>query len=249
MGEMRLMSFEGKNAIVTGAGSGMGQAIAWALAREGMTVLAVGRSEDKLVQTARKSPAPDKIIPVSLDVGDRDKVTSTVADFESKHGAIDLLVNNAGMNVRERATDVLTGESFDRIIRTNLTGVFNMTAAVVGGMRQRKSGTIIAISSIAGNRPLPLAGPAYSASKFGVNGFMGTVAREVAPDGVRVSIICPGEVATPILDERPVPVPESERAKMVQPRDIAEAVLFIYRLPPQVHVPDLVMKPLGQDYG
>ena len=111
------------------------------------------------------------------------------------------------------------------------------------------AGLIINISSVAGLRPLPLAGAAYSASKYALNGLMQTLSREVAPLGIRCTTICPGEVATPILDERPTPVTAEQKEAMLQPSDIAETVLFITRLPPRAHVQEIVIKPLVQDYG
>jgi NADP-dependent 3-hydroxy acid dehydrogenase YdfG len=243
------MDLNNKHAIVTGAGSGMGQAITWKLAQAGCRVTIIGRTLSKLQQTAAQSKDPSRVNPITLDVANRLDVQKGIDAAIAQAGAPFLLVNNAGVNIRQRRIDLLSPEDFDKLIATNLTGAFNLLHAVLPSMRQAKDGVIITISSIAGLRPLPLAGAAYSASKYGVNGLMGTVAREVAPDGIRCTLLCPGEVATPILDERPVPVTAEQRAAMLQPEDVAQAVLFIATLPPRAHVQELVLKPLVQDYG
>ena len=243
------MTLAGKWGVVTGAGSGMGQAIAWALAKEGAQIVAIGRTLAKLQATAEKSPVAGAIIPLPLDVADRIRVNEALAAEIARRGTPAFLVNNAGLNIRDRTVAKLRADDFDKVIQTNLTGAFNITHAILPAMLTAHEGLIINISSVAGLRPLPLAGAAYSASKYALNGFMQTLAREVAPSGIRCTTICPGEVATPILDERPTPVSAEQRAAMLQPTDIAEAVLFVSRLPPRAHVQELVMKPLVQDYG
>lgn len=243
------MTLNGKWGVVTGAGSGMGQAIAWALAREGAQIVAIGRTLAKLQATAEKSPVAGAITPIPLDVADRVRVNEALSAEIAQRGSPAFLVNNAGLNIRDRTVAKLRADDFDKVIQTNLTGAFNITHAILPTMLTAHEGLIINISSVAGLRPLPLAGAAYSASKFALNGFMQTLAREVAPQGIRCTTICPGEVATPILDERPTPVSAEQRAAMLQPTDIAEAVLFVTRLPPRAHVQELVIKPLVQDYG
>jgi NAD(P)-dependent dehydrogenase (short-subunit alcohol dehydrogenase family) len=243
------MELRGKHAIVTGAGSGMGQATAWALSAAGCQVHILGRTLAKLQTTVERAPQPERIRSIAVDVADRSATTRGLEKALADWGTPFLLVNNAGTNIKQRRIDLLSPEDFDKLIATNLTGAFNVLHAVLPAMRQAREGVIVTISSIAGLRPLPLAGAAYSASKFGLNGLMGTVAREVANDGIRCTLLCPGEVATPILDERPVPVSAEQRAAMVQPEDVAQAVLFIAQLHPRAHVPEIVLKPLVQDYG
>ncbi len=244
-----MIDLRGKHAIVTGAGSGMGQATAWELAKAGCRVHILGRTLAKLQQTQARSSNPELIRPLAVDVADRSAVVQVIQQAMADWGTPFLLVNNAGVNIKQRRVEVLSPEDFDKVVSTNLMGAFNVMHAVIPSMRQARDGVIVTISSIAGLRPLPLAGAAYAASKYGLNGLMGTVGREVAPEGVRCSIICPGEVATPILDERPVPVTAEQRAAMLQPEDVAQAVMFIARLHPRAHVQELVLKPLVQDYG
>lgn len=243
------MDLRGKLAIVTGAGSGMGQAIAWALAKEEMKVIAIGRSPDKLKETEDRSPGLGPIYPLPLDISNRQTTYAAIEEVQLAHGTPWLVVNNAGVNIRDRGVDVVSPADWDAVLATNLTGAFNVTQAALPSMIEARDGIIVAISSIAGLRPLPLAGAAYAASKFGLNGYIGTLSREVSQFGIRATILCPGEVATPILEARPKPVTPEQRAAMLQPVDVAEAVLFIVRLPKRAHVAELILKPLVQDYG
>lgn len=243
------MSLMGQLALVTGAGSGMGRAIAHALADEGCRVVAVGRREEKLRETVAEYAGPGSILTRALDVGDRCQVDDFMGWLVENCGPVELLVNNAGINIRNRSLEALSVEDWEQLIHVNLTGAFLMIHAVLPAMRARKGGLIINISSIAGVRPSVLGGAAYSASKFGLNALSGVVALEEAKNGIRCSAICPGEVATPILDQRPVPVSAEKRAAMVQPEDIAAAVLFIARLPARAHVPELIIKPTTQEFS
>lgn len=241
------MKLAGKVAIVTGAGSGMGRAIARAYAEEGCIVVAIGRTAAKLEGTA--SGGAGTIEPYAADVGERDQAFAAVKATLDKHRRIDILVNNAGVNVRERTLDVLTPENFDKMIRINLNGAYHMTQAVLPTMREQKVGRIINVGSIAGLRPSVLGGSGYSASKAAMHAFSAVVAMEEAKHGICSSVIAPGEVNTPILDDRPTPVPQEKREAMLQPVDIAAAALFIALLPPRAHVPELVITPTGYPFA
>lgn len=231
-------------AVVTGAGSGIGQATAIALAAAGFCVHAVGRSAEKLDETVRRSVA-GRVIAVPLDITDR----SAVADWVANLGqSVAVLVNNAGLNIRRRSMADLDPADWDRLIATNLTGTYHLLHAVLPSMRIAKRGLVVNIGSVAGRRGNVVAGAAYAASKFGVAGLTATLAVEEAVHGIRVSAIHPGEVNTPILDERPEPVPAERRLAMLQPEDVAKAVLFLAELPGHAHVPEMILKPLGQAY-
>jgi NADP-dependent 3-hydroxy acid dehydrogenase YdfG len=243
------MILAGQVAVVTGAGSGMGRAIAHGLADQGCRVVAVGRREEKLIETVDTYEGSGSIVVCKVDVGDRVQVEALYGWINGNVGPTDILVNNAGINIRDRALSKLSLDDWDKLIQINLTGVFHMIHGVLPTMRERKTGLIINISSVAGIRPSPLGGAAYTASKFGVSGLTGVVALEEARHGIRCSSICPGEVATPILDQRPEPVSAERRAAMVQPEDIAAAVVFIARLPPRAHVPELIIKPTLQEFA
>jgi NADP-dependent 3-hydroxy acid dehydrogenase YdfG len=134
------------------------------------------------------------------------------------------------------------------MMRTNLDGAFYVTRAVFPQMAQRGDGVIVFVSSIAGKSIFTLAGAGYSASKFGMSSLGLSMAAEEKESGVRVSVIYPGEVDTPILDHRPEPLTPEQRNAILKPEDVASAVLFVVTLPPRACVPELVIKPTGQRY-
>lgn len=239
---------ESKTALVTGGGSGIGLAVARLFLGEGARVAISGRDDRKLQDAARTLNAGDRLVTHAADVADPDQVARLVADVTRRLGRIDVLVNNAGTNLKERAFRELTPESWQRLIRTNLDGAFYCIHAVLPQMLQRKDGLIVNVSSVAGKRAGPLGGAAYVASKFGMTGLGLCLAAEEKDSGVRVSNVYPGEVNTPILEVRPQPVTAEQRRSILQPEDVAAAVLFVATLPPHVSVPELVIKPTAQVY-
>ncbi len=246
------MTEANRTAIVTGAGSGIGQGVAVALARKGFRVALVGRDGSKLEATARRiAEGGGGSGPVVLpcDVADRAAVASMARAATEALGAIDVLVCNAGTNVRDRGLDKLSLEDWDRMIATNLTGAFHLVHAFLPGMRAGRSGLIIQICSIAGKRASVLGGAGYSASKFGQAALGVSIGREEGPNGIRSTVIYPGEVNTPILDARPVPVGRERRDAILQPEDVAAAVGFVVDLHPRAHVPELVIKPTADDWA
>ena len=239
------MSLQDNVAIVTGGGSGIGAAIAVALANEGCHVYIVGRSESKLSDVANDSKL---IVPHVGDVTDRSAVDTLIQQVKQKHGRIDLLVNSAGTNIAKRSIAELSVEDWERVMAINTSGAFNTIQAVLPTMREQKRGTIINIASVAGRRAILLGGVAYNASKFAMTALGATVGEEEKANGIRVTNIHPGEVETPILDARPVPVSAEHRAKILQPEDLAEAVLMVVKLPPRARVPELVIVPTMQTF-
>jgi NADP-dependent 3-hydroxy acid dehydrogenase YdfG len=239
-------------AIVTGAGSGIGQGIALTLAKKGLKLVLVGRDPSKLEATAAKIaalPNTQKPLALSCDVADHvavDAMSKTAIDWL---GSIDLLVCNAGTNVRDRSMAKLSHEDWQKMIDTNLTGAFNLVHAVLPTMREQKSGLVIQICSVSGKRASVLGGIGYSASKFGQAALGLCLGREENANGIRSSVIYPGEVETPILDARPVPVPQDRRDIILQPDDIAAAVAFLVDLNPRAHVPELIIKPTVDDFA
>jgi len=163
-------------------------------------------------------------------------------------GAIEILVNNAGLNIKQRSLRELTPESWQLLLRANLDGAYYCLHAVLPRMLERREGLIINISSIAGKRASPLGGAAYAAAKFGLRALGLALAAEEKDSGIRVSTIYPGEVDTPILEQRPQPLVPEHRQQILQPEDVAAAVLFVATLPPRVSVPELVIKPTRQLY-
>ncbi len=166
----------------------------------------------------------------------------------SAFGSIDVLVCNAGTNVKNRSLETLEPADWDRMIATNLTGSFNLVRAVLPAMRLEKNGLVVQICSISGIRASTLGGAGYSASKFGQAALGICLGREEGARGIRSSVIYPGEVETPILDARPVPVGADRRAVILQPEDVAAAVKFLVELHPRAHVPELVIKPTVDDF-
>jgi NADP-dependent 3-hydroxy acid dehydrogenase YdfG len=238
-----------KTALVTGAGSGIGRSIANALAEMGLRVALVGRDREKLERTrAELSKGEDSTFIASCDITDRDAVGSVVRQIEADLGSIDILVCNAGINVRNRSLESLDPADWDRMIATNLTGSFNLVHHVLPSMRRWKGGLVIQICSVSGIRASTLGGAGYSASKFGQSALGICLGREEGPHGIRSSVIYPGEVETPILDARPVPVGSERRSVILQPDDIAAAVKFLVELHPRAHVPELVITPTVDDF-
>jgi len=233
---------------VTGGGSGIGQAVARLLLEHGCGVLIVGRTEEKLRATWEDLGRPERLFYQACDVTDPKKVEALVQEADRRLGRVDILVNNAGLNIKERTVRELSLENWDRLIRTNLDGVFYCMHAVLPQMRTRRDGVIVTISSVAGKRANPLGGAGYVAAKFGVSGLTHCLGVEEIENNIRCSVIYPGEVDTPILEQRPQPVTAEQRQRILRPEDVAEAVLFVATLPPHVTIPDLIIKPTSQPY-
>lgn len=234
-----------KVVVVTGAGTGIGAAIARGFAAAGARVAFVGRRSEPLAAAAAGLEA-ERVLLHSCDVSDRGAVAALAAAVEAEWGAVEVLVNNAGINTNPRAVGQVAPEAWDQTLAINLTGVYNMVRAVLPGMRQQNDGLILAIASIAGLRASKLAGAAYSASKHGVVALMNSINEEEVASGIRACAICPGEVETPILAQRPEPVSAQRRAAMLQPEELAQAALFVASLPARACVPLLVIKPTTQ---
>jgi NADP-dependent 3-hydroxy acid dehydrogenase YdfG len=239
---------DGKTVLITGGGSGIGLATARAMLAEGAAVSIAGRDEAKLQTAADSLGAPERVRVHACDVTDKAQVRRLVEAVTQEFGRIDILVNNAGANVKNRAVQDLDPGTWDHLVRVNLDGVFYCTHAVLPQMRDRKDGIIVNISSIAGKRANPLGGAAYSAAKFGVSALGLAVGVEEKDNNIRVTNIYPGEVDTPILENRPVPVTPEHRARILQSDDVAAAVVFVCTLPPRANVPELIIKPTSQVY-
>ncbi|MHC5538780.1 SDR family oxidoreductase, partial [Singulisphaera rosea] len=231
-------------------GSGIGRGIAIALDELGVRVALAGREESKLNQThglLKQSGGTALVTP--CDVADRAQVDKTVSRILEVFGSLDILVCNAGTNVRQRSLETLDPADWDRMIATNLTGAYNLVHAVLPSMRTRKSGLIVQVASVSGKRASVLGGAGYSASKFGQAALGMCLGREEGQNGIRSTVIYPGEVNTPILDARPVPVGAERREVILQPEDVAAAVRFLVELNPRAHVPELIIKPTVDDFA
>ena len=239
-----MSEFRGKVVWITGAGSGIGRAVARMFALEGATLALIGRRADMLKSVLDEvcaSGARGEIL--VLDVCRRDQVEAVTAGLLERHQRVDVLINNAGLNVRGRKLAVLTGADWDQVLQTNLTGAFNMIHAVLPAMRRQQDGLIVNVSSMAAKRVSGIAGTAYTASKHGMNGLSLSVAAEEGGNGIRCTALMPGVVNTDILDKRAVSYSAEERARMVQAEDIAQAVRFLALLPSRSTVPEMQIVP------
>ena len=233
-----------QTAVVTGAGSGVGRAVALRLANEGWSVALVGRRAAPLEETRALAGAfSDQCFVLPCDVGDPRAVDDMVSNALEELGSVNLLVNAAGTNTPRRGFEVLSVEDFRALIDANLSGSFYCVRAVLPGMRKQGGGTIVNIVSDAGLIANAKAGPAYVASKFGMVGLTQSINAEERDKGVRACAICPGDINTPILEKRPVPPPPEAREKMLQPEDVAECVMLAVNLPPRAVVEQLVIRP------
>jgi NADP-dependent 3-hydroxy acid dehydrogenase YdfG len=240
--------FTDKTVIVTGAGTGIGRAVAVDFVKEGARVAFVGRRLEKLKEAAAGLPETQAAC-YACDVADRAAVNAIARQVVDQFGPVDILVNNAGTNTNPRSVAEVDPDDWDRTVAINLTGAFNFVRAVLPGMRERKAGLIINVSSIAGLRASKLSGAAYSASKHGMVALTHSINEEEKDYSIRSCVICPGEVNTPIIDLRPEPVSEERRANMLQPEDVSAAALFVASLPSRVCIPLLVIKPTSQIFS
>ena len=236
----------GKKAVVVGGGTGIGEGIAIALAEAGARVIVGGRRREPLDEVAAKS---DRIEAATVDVADEASIDSFVSHAEAEFGAIDIVVNSAGVNVARRTLADVSIDDWRRLMDINATGGFLLMKRTVPAMADRGDGLFVTIASIAGLRALELAGAGYCASKFAAASLSTYGGLEYADRGVRFTAIHPGEVETPILDARPEPVSAERRAAMLQPADVGAAVVMVASLPPRAHVPDLVIKPTVQRFA
>ena len=239
-----MAALAGQVAWLTGAGSGIGLAAAVELATAGATVVLSGRQQEALDAAAASIRAGGgKARAVALDVADAAAVGAAARAILAEHGRIDVLVNSAGTNVPKRFWSEVSVESFDQVFAVNLHGAFYAIAAVLPGMRERRSGLIVNISSWAGMFDTSLTGPAYSASKRAMIAMNHSLNVEEGRNGIRACVICPGEVATPILQSRPVPPSAAEMARMLQAEDLGKTVRFVCEMPARACVNEILISP------
>ena len=229
-----------KTALITGAGSGVGAAIALALAEEGWRVALVGRRREPLEAVAARARGA---LVCPCDIGDAEAVAAMGRRVLGEFGSVEVLVNAAGTNVPRRSLEVLTHADYHEMMNANLNGAYYCVQAVLPDMRARGSGTIVNIVSEAGRIASPKAGPGYVISKFGMAGLTQSINAEERGNGVRATSIFPGDIDTPILEKRPAPPDAASRAKMMQPEDIAECALLAIRLPARAIVEELIVRP------
>ena len=239
-----LESLKDKVIWITGAGTGIGQAAAVALAQNGAKVVLSGRRIDALQKTADLITTSGGFAFLEvLDVTDSLSIQAVVDRIVSRHGRLDTLVNNAGTNIPDRHWSKVTPEKWNEVIDIDLNGAFYCASAVLPIMRKQKDGLIINVSSWAGRFYMHLTGPAYSAAKHGMMGMNASINMEECINGIRACAICPGEVWTPIMDRRPDQLSDDVKAKMLKSEDVGEAILFVARLPKAVCINEMIISP------
>lgn len=228
---LNLFSLSNKLAVVTGGGTGLGFGITKAFAEAGATVIITGRREEVLKEAVKKFG--ENVHYIVNDVTELEKLPSFVQGVESKYGAIDILVNNAGINMKKPLTDV-TDEEFNRIIQTNVNGLFSLTREVAKHMLPRKSGSVINITSMAAIYGITDV-TAYTTSKTGVLGMTRSLAVDLSAKGIRVNAIAPGFIDSPMLrkafdadtDRRDRVLKRTPMNKLGQPEDVAAAAVYL----------------------
>src|SRR5437879_7926487 len=235
---------DGKIALVTGAGTGIGRETAILLAQEGATVVVTGRRIAPLQDVAAViENAGGKAVARAFDVASRDAILEAVAWVKRNVGPIDVLVNNAGSASKVLNARFISEAEWNTTVNVNLTAVFNLTQAVLEDMIAKNEGTIITVSSLAVVNPTLLGGAAYGAAKAGVKNFMTFLHNTYRNQGIRATTILPGETDTPIMDNRARPPLEGERAVMLSPHDVARAVLLCASLQKGAMIPELHICP------
>lgn len=228
-----MQNIKGKNAIITGAGRGIGRATAIAFAAEGINVGLIGRTAANLekVQAELQEYGVNSVFAVA-DVADMNAVNAAVEHITAELGPIDILINNAGIGKFGKFLE-LSPEEWKAIIDTNLMGVYYVTRAVLPQMIERESGEIINIASTAGQKGAPVTS-AYSASKFGLMGLTESLMLEVRKHNIRVTAMTPSTVATDLAIESNLT--DGNPDKVMQPEDMAEMMVAQLKLHPRVLV-------------
>ncbi|HUO65419.1 MAG TPA: SDR family NAD(P)-dependent oxidoreductase [Terriglobales bacterium] len=235
------MRLAGQVALVTGAGRGIGRAVAVAFAREGARVVLAARSARELASVQQEiESAGGAALAVPTDVRQEPAIAALVSRALSGSGRIDCLVTAAGLAAFAPVTDAKT-EDWDQLMAVNLRGAFLSCRAVLPAMTAQHRGTIINIGSVVTSRTLP-GSAAYTATKYGLLGFSRVLAEEMRPHGVRVGVLSAGATDTPLWDAVPAP---PDRALMLRPEQIAEAALLMAMLAPGATLEELTLLPQG----
>ena len=239
-----MQDITGQVAWVTGAGTGIGESGALKLAEAGCKVVLSGRRLEPLEAVAAQiTAAGGEAVVEQLDVSNQSDVAAVVGRIKERFGRIDVGVFSAGINVRDRSWPIVSTQGWDQVIRIDLDGAFYCCHAVLPLMREQGGGLVINVSSMAAKGISPLTGPAYTAAKHAMNAMTSSLLVEERNNGIRATIVCPGEVATPILDQRPVPVSDEDKARILQAEDLGEVIRFIAQQPPHVTLNEILVTP------
>jgi NADP-dependent 3-hydroxy acid dehydrogenase YdfG len=240
---MNSSTITNRTALITGASSGIGKATALAFAKAGINLALVGRDRDKLTAVAQAAEAVGVTAKTYVvDLSKLDRVSAKIAEIAAEHEHLDILINNAGIAYTGSIADSPLSD-WQKVIDLNLTSVFQCVQGILPHMRQRKSGSIVNVSSIAGKQVFPNWG-IYSVSKFGLMALTQAIATEERANGIRVTAVCPGSVNTPLWDTDTVQA-DFDRAAMLTPEMVAEGILYAVLAPAGAVVEELTIMPSG----
>ncbi|MDP6666366.1 MAG: SDR family oxidoreductase [Dehalococcoidia bacterium] len=235
---------DGKVAIITGAGTGIGREAALMFAAEGAKLVLAGRRIEPLNEVAEIIITNGgTAVARSTDLEDGDAAAALGQWTLEEFGRVDILVNNAGHSSRAKSIRYVKPLDWDSVYRVNVEGVYRLTQSVVESMIEQGSGTVITTSSYASLNPSLLGGSAYGAAKAASHNMMRGINLELNARGIRATTIIPAEVDTPILNNRPHKPDAAARATMMQPEDVAQAILLCATMPGRTVVEEIVMKP------
>ena len=237
------MRLDGKVAVVTGAGRGIGQAIALTLAKSGCRVVLSARTLAQLEEVQRKiQQAGGEAATVPADLTRDEAIETLAAESRRAYGAVDILINNAGWGKRAPVVKI-NAEDLDQTLRLNLRAPILLAKRLLPDMIAKNEGAVINIGSVSGKTG-EANGAAYSATKFGLIGFTQSLYEEVREQGIKVSVILPGFVDTPLIP----PNRQLDRSKMIQAEDIAQAVHYVLTSPPASCPVEITIRPQRSPY-
>lgn len=234
---------EGKVAWVHGAAGAVGLAIAQELVKAGAYVVLSGRNAEALGEATSRAGGTGLAEAFVVDIGNSDSVYEGAAALEQRLGHIDVLVNSAGVNPSKRNFRDLSVEDWKNTVDVNLSGMFYTCQATLRGMRERKDGVIINISSWTGRFAAYFAGPAYASTKRADLALTESINMEECVNGIRATSIAPGGIDTPLLNKRPIPPSAEVRAALLRPQDVADITRYVAGLPPRVCINEILMSP------
>ncbi|MBU2957847.1 SDR family NAD(P)-dependent oxidoreductase [Paracoccus sp. 1_MG-2023] len=232
---------KGRTILIAGASSGMGLATAIAAAQAGADLILLGRNADRMAEAAARvdDAGPGRVRQVLADAADADALARAL---EGQIDGVDMMVNTIGVNIVRRSFGDLTPTSWAGMIDANLNAAFNLAQILLPVLRARGGGLMVNISSTAARKP-DASGAAYQATKAGVLAMTHAITEEEWQNGIRATVIMPGMTDTPLLAQRPTPPTDEMRARALQPQDVADACMFVMRLPPRAHVTELTIQP------